>query len=283
MGAPAPFQRAAMSETRNFIGRKELLTWLNATLRLDYTKVEQCCSGVAHCQIVDIMYPGSVKLDKMIWDAHTEVQYLKNFQILEAALMVNNIARKVDMARLVKGKFQDNLEFCQWMKAEWDKTVGDPPPEYDPVAVRETHLKRKQGKRHTRKLSGSQDLSNLDKSPMRNPHGDAPSPRRAATNASSLPTNKTAGTRLPSRKNGSGDHRVQELEAKLKDLQEKADLDAANIANLVKERDFYFDKLRKVEIKIQELDEPKPPVVLEITEILYAVEEGFDVPQDRPE
>lgn len=176
------------------------------------------------------------------------------------------------MERLVKGKFQDNLEFCQWMKGEWDKTMGERVPEYDPVAVRETHMKRK-SRRHTRKLSGNQDLSNLDHNP-RNPQTENPSPRRAVTNSSNVPTGTT---RLPSRKNESSE-RLRELEAKLENCQKKADLDAANIANLVKERDFYFDKLRNVEIKIQELEEPKPQIVLDIVEILYAVEEGFDVP-----
>jgi hypothetical protein len=41
-----------------FVGKAVLLKWLNELLELNYTKVEQCCTGAAHCQILDIIWPG---------------------------------------------------------------------------------------------------------------------------------------------------------------------------------------------------------------------------------
>ena len=51
------------------------------------------------------------------------------------------------------------------------------------------------------------------------------------------------------------------------------------VDGLEKERDFYFGKLRDIEIMLQskETDEPKPEVVEEIFKILYATEDDFAV------
>ena len=36
--------------------RSELLAWLNELLQINYTKVEQCGTGAAYCQILDSVY-----------------------------------------------------------------------------------------------------------------------------------------------------------------------------------------------------------------------------------
>lgn len=58
-----------------------------------------------------------------------------------------------------------------------------------------------------------------------------------------------------------------------------------NLEGLEKERDFYFSKLRDIEILCQEsddgADEPLP-LVQKILEILYATEEGFAPPDELP-
>ncbi len=36
--------------------RTDLLAWLNDLLQLNYTKVEQCGTGAAYCQIIDSIY-----------------------------------------------------------------------------------------------------------------------------------------------------------------------------------------------------------------------------------
>jgi hypothetical protein len=36
--------------------RSELLGWLNDLLQLNYTKVEQCGTGAAYCQVLDSIY-----------------------------------------------------------------------------------------------------------------------------------------------------------------------------------------------------------------------------------
>lgn len=45
------FTRLTMGESRT-----ELIQWLNDLLQVNYTKVEQCGTGGAYCQIIDSIF-----------------------------------------------------------------------------------------------------------------------------------------------------------------------------------------------------------------------------------
>jgi RP/EB family microtubule-associated protein len=47
-----------------FVGRKEIMDWVNSTLDLNLAKIEDTASGAAACQLLDIMYPGQVPMHK---------------------------------------------------------------------------------------------------------------------------------------------------------------------------------------------------------------------------
>lgn len=56
-----------------------------------------------------------------------------------------------------------------------------------------------------------------------------------------------------------------------------------NLEGLEKERDFYFSKLRDIEILCQEADDAEAhPIIQKILDILYATEDGFAPPDDAP-
>lgn len=48
-----------------FVGRREILDWLNSTLQLNLTKIEETASGCVALQLMDICYPGQVNLHKV--------------------------------------------------------------------------------------------------------------------------------------------------------------------------------------------------------------------------
>ncbi|KAK7595228.1 hypothetical protein V9T40_001661 [Parthenolecanium corni] len=76
----------------------------------------------------------------------------------------------------------------------------------------------------------------------------------------------------PSQLGGRGDGaKTDELTAQLMELK-------ITIDGLEKERDFYFGKLRDIEVLCQEAD--KNPIIQKILEILYATEEGFAPPEE---
>lgn len=46
-----------MMDPAFFVGKGELLSWLNDILDINYTKVEQCANGAAYCQVMDAIFP----------------------------------------------------------------------------------------------------------------------------------------------------------------------------------------------------------------------------------
>lgn len=95
--------------------RAELLNWLNSTLDLNYTKIEQCGSGAAFCQLMDAIV-GDVPLNKIKYNAKTEYEYRHNYKILQHIFVKNNITKTIDVEKLIRCKLQDNLELLQWIK-----------------------------------------------------------------------------------------------------------------------------------------------------------------------
>lgn len=65
--------------------------------------------------------------------------------------------------------------------------------------------------------------------------------------------------------------KIESLETKISDMQTIID-------GLERERDFYFGKLRDIEILCQSKEEDRIPVLEEIFKILYATDEDFIIP-----
>jgi len=120
--------------------RTELLTWLNDLLQLNYTKIEQCGTGAAYCQIMDSIYPGDVPLRRVNFTTKLEYEYVQNYKILQQTFDKHGVDKAIPVQRLMKCRFQDNLEFLQWMKKFWDTYFAG--NAYDAVARRNATAKK---------------------------------------------------------------------------------------------------------------------------------------------
>jgi len=126
-----------------FVGRKELLDWLNGFLDLEYTKVEQVASAAAFCQLMDAMYPKSVAIANVKFDASHEYEYVSNFKILQKAFDKVGIQKHIDVPKLIKAKHLDNLEFLQWFKKYFDEHYVEGEEPYRARDIREKIKKAK--------------------------------------------------------------------------------------------------------------------------------------------
>lgn len=157
----------------------------------------------------------------------------------------------IPIEQLVKCKMQDNLDFLQWTKKFWDQYY--PGGDYDAVA-------RRKG------------------APL--PPSGGAAPRSTGSAAARRPggTTPTAGGPRVA-KTGGGGAASAALQAENNTLKE-------TVVGLERERDFYFSKLRDIELLVQqaveedpELEKQEDGLVKQIQTILYSTEEGFEIPE----
>ncbi|AEO69040.1 264ee372-139d-478e-bc06-9d35251f4d44 [Thermothielavioides terrestris] len=228
--------------------RQELVQWLNSLLQLNITKVEQCGTGAAFCQVYDSIFL-DVPMSRVKFNVNTEYAYIQNFKILQNTFTKHQIDRSIPVEALVKCKMQDNLEFLQWTKRFWDQHY--PGGEYDAV-----------GRRKGSALPPSRPTPRAPSGAARRPGGTTPT-----MGVSRAPV-KPAG--------GAATAALQQENNTLKEM----------VVGLERERDFYFGKLRDIELLIQQLIEEDPELekqedglVVQIQNILSATEEGFEIPE----
>ncbi|KAL7903112.1 microtubule-associated protein RP/EB family member 1 [Trichoderma sp. SZMC 28014] len=232
--------------------RQELLNWLNSLLQLNITKVEQCGTGAALCQVFDSIYM-DVPMSKVKFNASGDYAYIQNFKVLQNTFLKHQVDKPIPVESLVKCKMQDNLEFLQWTKKFWD--LNFPDHDYDAVA---------------RRKGGAMPAA-------------AAAPRAAAVSSSAARrgggTTPSTGPRIATAKAGPSPATAA-LQAENATLKE-------TVTGLERERDFYFSKLRDIELLIQqaveddpELEKQEDGLVKHIQSILYSTEEGFEIPAE---
>jgi RP/EB family microtubule-associated protein len=200
--------------------RTDLLAWLNDLLQINYTKIEQCGSGGAYCQILDSIY-GDVPMTRVKMAAKHEYEYLANYKVMQNVFKARKIDKPIPVEKLVKCKMQDNLEFLQWMKRFWDTNYGG--QGYDAVA-------RRKG------------------TPMDAPATVAPisavSARSGGTGLSTGAGVGRAGGRTPvGGRSSAQPEAVAQLQTQVREL-------SGHLEGLEKERDFYFEKVFLFPVKI---------------------------------
>lgn len=113
------------------VGRSELITWVNTSLSVTIDKVEQCCNGAIYVQLMDLVHPCRVPLARVKFNAALEYEYLQNYKVLQSVFNKLGIAKHIDVQKLCLGKYQDNFEFLQWLRAYVDSNRTVETAEYD--------------------------------------------------------------------------------------------------------------------------------------------------------
>ncbi|KAL6087495.1 hypothetical protein STEG23_006501, partial [Scotinomys teguina] len=243
------------SVTSDNLSRHDMLAWINESLQLNLTKIEQLCSGAAYCQFMDMLFPGSIALKKVKFQAKLEHEYIQNFKILQAGFKRMGVDKIIPVDKLVKGKFQDNFEFVQWFKKFFDANYDG--KEYDPVAAR-------QGQETAVAPSLVAPALSKPKKPLGS--GSAAPQRPIATQRTTAAPKAGPGMVRKNPGVGNGDDEAAELMQQVKVLK-------LTVEDLEKERDFYFGKLRNIELICQENEGENDPVLQRIVDILYATDD----------
>ncbi|KAF5451297.1 hypothetical protein F2P56_026414 [Juglans regia] len=270
-----------MMDSAYFVGRSEILAWINSTLQLNVAKVEEACSGAVQCQLMDAVHPGMVPMHKVNFDAKSEYEMIQNYKVLQDVFNKLKITKHIEVNKLVKGRPLDNLEFMQWMKRYCDSVDGGTMHKYNALERREAC---KGGKDASKKAVLSQSST---KSSTAAPKAQSSNnARRNDASSAPNPSNPTLKASRPTSSGGPAyDKEVRSqcrkgnfgcVEGLILILMQITDL-KLSVDSLEKERDFYFGKLRDIEILCQSSEIEDSPVVEAIKKILYAADNDASV------
>uniref|UniRef100_A0A5S6Q591 EB1 C-terminal domain-containing protein n=1 Tax=Trichuris muris TaxID=70415 RepID=A0A5S6Q591_TRIMR len=226
---------------------------------------------------MDMLFPGSVQLKKVKWNTKLDHEYIQNFKVLQEGFKRVSVDKIVPVDKLIKGKFQDNFEFLQWFKKFFDANYdgksynalearGDEPiPSDHPVVAKVSSIGRQPANRKPMNANVPVAVASAG-------------PRSAAPVRHTLSPSSQGRTTATNR-GSENDQTVQALRKKLATLTEQMkELELAQ-CSMEKERDFYYGKLREIEIYVQNCNDSQEPFKSEkVLEILYATEEGFAAP-----
>lgn len=251
--------------------RTELLTWLNSILKLNYRKIEECGTGAAYCQIMDSIYV-DVPMHRVKFNATAEYEFHTNYKILQSCLARHGIEKTIYVERLVKCRFQDNLEFLQWIKKFWMQNKDS--STYDADARRKYRaVSNGSGPSSAGSISVTKRKTSVSNTQpygtTRSSYGGSGITRRISNDQF-----LAIQTELSQAQNT-----MKTMDTEINTYKETTNI-------LERERDFYFSKLRDIEILVQSTQDLIKEGVYEsgtgeldkflnkVQQILYATEDS---------
>ncbi|PAV60207.1 hypothetical protein WR25_21458 isoform B [Diploscapter pachys] len=233
-------------------------------------------SGAAYCQLTDILFRNKIILKKVKFNPRSELDSLNNWKLLTTAWKEIGVDKPVNVEKLMKAKFQDNFEFLQWFYKFFNANYDGAP--YDPVEARGGEALPASGK------GGAAPAARpaVARAPLAQrpaPATTQPAAAAAVKKTTPLPPTKNGAAAPAPAKAAAGDKsgetaEVKELRALLAEQQEVA-------VTIENERDFYFNKLRRVEVMCTSAKEKGVQVDIDkVLSVLYATE---DVPPEDEE
>lgn len=110
--------------TKDTVSRLELFAWFNRILGTAIWKVNHLASGDAYCMMMAKAFPGCLPTGKVILEAVTVRERMKNMELLARGLQVLGVKKNVDWELLAEGRNEDNIKFAQWLKKLVDANTG---------------------------------------------------------------------------------------------------------------------------------------------------------------
>jgi len=260
------------SVTNENLSRHEMLAWVNGNLQSQFGKIEELGTGAAYCQFMDMMFPGSVPLKRVKFSSKLEHEYINNFKILQGAFKKMSVDQVIEVDKLTKQKFQDNFEFLQWFKKFFDANYSG--EEYDAFAARGG---AQMGMGGARAPTGAKSTGAGAPRPLKPQNGANFKTPAVRNGVATRPTGPKAPSRSPLKPAN------QVSTAQIDDLTLQVEEMRLNVEGLERERDFYFGKLRDIEVIVGQFadKDTDKDMAQKLLDILYATEDGFAIPEDE--
>ncbi|CAI5738293.1 unnamed protein product [Peronospora destructor] len=214
-------------------------------------------------------------MSKVDWTASQEHEFMHNYKLLQQSFTALKIDKQIAVDRLIRGKYQDNLEFLQWLKAFYDAQRTLP-------MVYDARSQRTKGK------GGAQYMYNTK---VGERHVSTPSMKKRARLDNKTPRRQKTSQLYPHGNTKNSDYtmvleKMEHMKVTSKGLlEEKAALMmqirelSAAVGRAKKERDFYLKKLEMIGELVHEAELSKTTSAqtnflgLSVLDVVYATEE----------
>lgn len=103
-------------DPKMLVDEKSLVDWINNTLQLNISHIEDTANGAIACQLLDIIYPLVVPMHKVNWLALEAFEAAANYKILLVCFKKLKIEHHEFIHDLISGIHSDNVNFMQWFK-----------------------------------------------------------------------------------------------------------------------------------------------------------------------
>lgn len=207
---------------------------------------------------MDILHgPGTVNMKKVDFNVRNEWEYVNNYKELQKAFTKMKVDRAFNVNQLSKGKRQDSIEFMQWFKGYWDSVTNgeDVCENYDAV--------------ERRKLCKTGDWKRFS---QKNNVNTVKERRPLAVSAAKVAPTPTHEPRSIKADRSCRDEEYNAMRTKIDSMMEEITELKLKVDTAERERDFYFDKLRDIEIMCQAPELADIPVLRIVEQVLYAAD-----------
>ncbi|MCP9264622.1 hypothetical protein DINM_022740 [Dirofilaria immitis] len=250
---------------------------------------EMLMMGKRLSAFTDFLFPGSIQLRRVKWNSRLELDWLSNWKLLQTSWKTLGVDKIVPVEKLIKENsrfafLQDNFEFLQWFKKFFDANFDG--HEYDPLDARggeplpsdvkanaPSRMPARSSVPPVKKSTLSTSNASMNKGEVRKTAvvgGKVNSTRTAAP-----PVTATAAKAVAHPIQPAVDPQVvANLKRELEEVKEQ-------VAEGDNERDFYFSKLRQIEVICQDNEQIGTVDVARVLAILYETEEGFAPPDEN--
>lgn len=237
-------------------------------------------------------------MKKVDFNVRNDWEYVNNYKELQQAFNRVKVDKVFNVNQLSKGKRQDSIEFMQWFKGYWDSVMGGEEVEYDGVGRRQM-CKTGDWKKFSVGADGKAVGVKATGGSGRATGGTGQRARgqqqqRVETVGRKNMMGQTAGMMGRSKGGVTGGGQDggatikavrsvetpsavvykndPETEEKIQQLMEEVTELKLKVDTAERERDFYFDKLRDVEILCQAPELAHVPVLRVVEKVLYAID-----------
>ncbi|KAH8271897.1 hypothetical protein KR044_009913 [Drosophila immigrans] len=117
--------------SRRLWSRQCILVWLNQCMKSNIFNIDSLGSGAVYCCLMDILFPDSVNMRRVKFGSKLERDFRNNFSILQQAFIKHGVEKTIPVDELIKGRFQDNLDFIIWFRLFYNANFKKLPEGYD--------------------------------------------------------------------------------------------------------------------------------------------------------